>query len=486
MDDLDLALAMESASDADIDREIAARGLRGYSEAAWSLVEPGRDFVGGWHIDAICEHLEAVASGEINRLVINVPPGSMKSLSCSVFFPTWLWSRSPEQKFIYASYSEDIARRDSLRCRRLIESTWYKERWGHVVRPIKNSWSTSKFANEAGGLRMITTPSGSVTGEHADIQVVDDPIKPIEAKSSMVSTVALEKCITWWDETMSSRMVDQGKSARIIIMQRLHQSDLAGHVLKSGGYEHLCLPMEFEPDRKCFTSLGWEDPRTEPDELLWPERVDAAAVKALKRDLGPAAAPQLQQSPSPASGSIFKRSQMQHYKVAPRCRKVIQSWDCTFKATGSSYVVGQVWGTHDGGFYLLDQVRARMSFSQTCSAIKAMSAKWPRAYGKVIEDKANGSAVADELKKEMNGIILVNPMGGKEARANSVEPYWEAMDVWLPEAYAAPWVNDFIEEHLVFPVGSNDDQVDAQTQALTYLRTRNTDRLRKAMQNARK
>lgn len=471
----------------ELDRELSARSFHDYVQVAWPLVEPAREFVDNWHVQAICEHLEAVVAGEINRLVINVPPGSMKSLSCCVFFPSWTWAaRAANRKFIYSSYSDTISRRDSVRTRRIIESEWYRQRWGNKVVPNKDEWSSRKFSNTQSGFRMMTTISGGVTGEHADIQVVDDPIKPLEVTGTMkVTASTLEKVVEWWDGTMASRLVDFEKSARIIIMQRLHQGDLAGHVLRAGGYEHLCLPMEFVPERKCHTSIGFEDPRTSPGELLWPSRVPANAVANLKHELGArGAAAQLQQEPSPAAGAIFMRNQVQHYKTAPRFDQMIQSWDCTFKESGSSFVVGQVWGVKDAEFYLVDQIRERLSFSGTCDAIRQLSAKYPRAVAKLVEDKANGPAVADALKKELSGIKLVDPQGGKEARANAVEPLWEAMNVWLPDPAKAPWVLDFIEELVAFPASVNDDQVDAMSQALTYLRRRNMNKFRQAMQNA--
>jgi predicted phage terminase large subunit-like protein len=260
----------------------------------------------------------------------------------------------------------------------------------------------------------------------------------------------------------------------VIVMQRVHENDLAGHVLQQGDYEELKLPAEYEGSRR-MTSIGWQDPRTEPDELLWPERFGREEIDRLKRDLGSyGAASQLQQRPSPAEGGILKRHWWKFYRDAPRkFKEVIQSWDCSFKDSRSSdFVVGQVWGRNGADKYLLDQVRGRMDCPATMQAVKRLSENWPQAQRKVIEDKANGPAVVAMLKHEIAGLIAVNPKGGKEVRAQAVSPQIEAGNVYLPDPSIAPWINGFIEECAAFPNGAFDDQVDAMSQALVYLGAR--------------
>jgi predicted phage terminase large subunit-like protein len=458
-----------------VDRELSKQSLRYFVEVAFNQVEPSRKFLSNWHIDAICEHLEAVTRSQITRLVINVPPGSMKSLLTCVLWPAWVWTFRPESKWIFGSYALGISKRDNLRMRRLIESDWYKKRWGDGFEPLDDNWGAIKFVNDRAGYRLATSVGGTCTGEHADVQVVDDPIKPMDvAGTSAVTKTILSTCDTWWQETMASRLVDFEKSARVIIMQRLHTHDLAGLVLKEGGYELLRLPMEFEPTERSYTSLGFKDPRTAEHELLWPERFTPDAVTRLKKELGSrGAAAQLQQRPTPLVGSLFMRKWIQYWRELPRNMTLIQSWDCTFKeADTSDYVVGQVWGACGAQYYLLDQVRDRMSFSSTLRAIEALSAKWPMAHCKLIEAKANGPGVADVLKEKISGIVLVEPQGGKEARANAVEPLWEAGNVFLPDPEQAPWVNDFVEELVNFGSSIHDDQVDAMTQALMRLSER--------------
>lgn len=459
----------------DIDRALIKKGgLSQFIKLAWKQVEPARIFISGWHIDAIAEHLEAISAGKLKRLVINIPPGCMKSLTCCVFWPAWVWTFKPECKWIYASYSMGLSQRDNLRMRRLIETDWYQQRWGNSFRPLKDNWGAIKFMNDHAGFRLCTSTDGTVTGEHADVQVCDDPVKPQDARGGALATkTILTSCLEWWNETMASRLVDFENSARVIIMQRLHVQDLAGSVLKGGGYEHLCLPMEYEPKSYCSTSIGFKDPRTEENSPLWPERFSKEAIKQLKQELGPRGeAAQLQQHPVPITGSVFEREYASFWTEKPEVKTVISSWDCTFKETGSSYVVGQVWGVTDNlaSYVLLDQVRSRMSFSDTLKAIRKISMKYPFCSAHLIEEKANGSAIIDILQNEIPGICAILPYGGKESRAHAVESLWSNEQVLLPCPIQFPWVTELLQEILEFPSSINDDQVDAMTQALTWLR----------------
>jgi predicted phage terminase large subunit-like protein len=488
-----------------IERVLAARSLKDYILLAWPQVEPARDFIDNWHLDVLTEHLEAVTRGELTRLVINVPPGTMKSLSCCVFWPSWSWIAEPQLKWITAAYSGLISRRDALRARRLMESRWYQERWGHLWEPNEDDWSSIRYSNSKAGLRLATTPGGAGTGEHADIQLVDDPIKPMDASGARADSASLAACIEWWDETMASRVTDPATARRVIIMQRLHDRDLSAHALNAG-YDHLCLPMV--ATRKCVvkvqhpcsmaqnakgeetppTALGYKDER-KPRELLWEKRFPLKVVKARRKEFGSRAwAAQDQQRPSPAGGNIFKRDWVQYWRSIPRRRvEIIQSWDCAFKGLDDSdYVVGSVWLRKDADYYLLDQVRDRMSVSGTCKAILSLSAKWKKARKKLIEDKANGPAVITLLKKKVPGLIAVNPQGGKVARAHAVEPLWESKNVWLPDPTlpGKAWVHDFIEEVVSFngDPGREDDQVDGMTQALIYLHAKTAAQYKKAME----
>jgi predicted phage terminase large subunit-like protein len=449
-----------------IEREIGLRGsFYDFVKMAWPVVEPSLEFRDNWHIKLICEHYEAATRGELRLLAVNLPPGGMKSLLTCVFWPCWAWIREPGLRWIFVSFDQSLTNRDSKKSLQLICSEWYQKRWGDKVEADPTA-AIGDHSNTAGGWRFATSVDGKMTGRHADIIVVDDPIKPLE-----VNKKAIEHVLEWWTGTVPTRLRDQATGRKIIIMQRLHEMDLVGYVLRNErGWEHLRLPMRFEPSAPSATRLG-RDPRTEEGELFWPSRFPETSVLDLEKNLGSrGTAAQLQQRPSPEDGAVFQREWLSNRwaQLPEKFEKVIQSWDLTFKdGDGTDYVVGQVWGVLGPNFYLLDQVRGRKDFPNTLVAIKALSKKWPRAITKIIEDKANGPAVASVLRETLSGIIMVQPEGGKLARANAVAPLFEAGNVLLPEK--ASWIEGYIEELLTFPVGQHDDQVDASTQALTFL-----------------
>lgn len=452
---------------AHIQRELGLRGrLTDFIKMAWSQVEPGSVLRWNWHLDAIGEHLEAVSRAQIRRLAITIPPGCMKSLEVSVFWPAWHWTRiDPGARWIVASFDHELVLRDARAVLAILQSDWYTERWGDKV-SLSPEVAAGGFKNNQGGWRLSTTPGGKATGWHADVHIYDDLLKPLT-----LSKATLEEVRRWRAETMPSRFRDLATSRIAAIMQRLHEDDPAGEMAKEQGCEVLRLPMRFEKKHCSYTSIGG-DLRTEEGELLWPDRFPAEEIDRIEVNMGPRAfAAQYQQRPTPESGLIFLRDWFKTYEIAPaKFDTVIQSWDLAFKGSDTSdYVVGQVWGVVGAAFYLLDQYRERANFPQTVAAIRAMTAKWPQALVKLVEDKANGPAVADTLQRDVTGIILVNPEGGKVARANACAPLFAAGNVWDPSPRIAPWILAAQEERAGFPFSSHDDSVDATTQALNWL-----------------
>ena len=472
---------------AKIERELATRSFREFVVQAWRIVEPATPFVPGWHIDAIIHHLEAVSRGEIRNLLINVPPRHMKSLLVSVFWPAWEWVRWPERRWLFSSYAATLSIRDSVKCRRLIESPWYQRLWGDRFALTSDQNTKGRFDNDRSGYRLSTSVGGTATGEGGDRIVCDDPHNVQEAESDSIRNGTLE----WFDVVMSTRVNDPKTSAMVVVMQRCHQRDLSGHLLDKGGWEHLCLPAEYEGSKRV-TSIGFSDPRMEQGQLLWPEQFREKEIADLKTNLGSyAAAGQLQQRPSPAGGGLIKPFWFRFWQppganlppglvrmpdgtqrsvIAQPIAHVeeqVQSWDCSFKGLDTSdYVVGQIWGRSGSSFLLLDQVRGRMDLPATVKAVREQSKRWPNCCAKLIEDKANGPAVMQMVAHEISGVLAVNPEGGKVARAAAVSPLIEAGNVYLPHPMFMPWVSDFLEECAAFPFGAHDDQVDAMTQVL--------------------
>ena len=488
---------------ADIDREqIRRRGLAEFVRRAWHLVEPASPLRWNWHLDLICNALERVARRELRDLVVNVPPGMSKSLLVSVLFPAWVWTLQashaphlpsmlfgPGHRFIAASYADDVVLRDARKMRTLVLSDWYRARWPGVEIPSDASASKAvgMFATTSGGMRFSTTVRGGVTGQHCDTMIVDDPIDPQGAAAA--SGVELAAVREWWKGTMSTRFRDHATSARILVMQRVHEDDLADYMLARGAAS-VCLPMEYDPDhpQRCA-----DDPRTEPGELLCPDRFPREVVDHLRIELGPTnAAAQLDQRPSPKGGDVLRGEWFGRWTELPAKGLWALSIDCTFKKTSDgSFVVIQVWMQVGINHYLVDQRQERMGFVATIKAIKAMIERYPQATLKLIEDKANGTAVIDTLRTEVAGVVEVEPHGGKEARANAVQPVIAAGNVFIPHATearypdgrkGAPWAEGFVLECEAFPRGAHDDQVDAMTQYLQHRALKSfTERLRRAV-----
>lgn len=459
---------------------LGRRHLIDFVRGAWRCVEPGTEFVCGRSVEAICNHLESVSRGEIRNLLINVPPGFSKSLLTEVFWPAWEWIERPATRWISVSFDAQLTLRDSRRMLAILQSDWYRRNYGDLIVAGDRRIAAGNVANCGGGWRFTTSVEGKMTGRHCDIMVVDDPLKPQD-----VSEATLASCKRWWTETVPSRFGNQSTGRRVIIMQRLHEEDLAGLVLREPGWEVLRLPMRYEPGAHCRTSIG-QDWRTREGELLDPIRFPEDVVARMEREMGSrVAAAQLQQRPAPAAGAIFLRKWFKHYREPPaRFDQYVQSWDCAFKDTdGSDFVCGQVWGVRGGEYYLLDQVHDRLDLPGTCEAILRMRRAWPKAVTILVEDKANGPAVIQTLGKRVSGLTAIEPEGGKLARANAVAPLYEAGNVWHPGPDRASWVDGTEEEMATFPFAAHDDRVDACSQALNYLygkRTRYAEAMKRA------
>ena len=220
------------------------RSLKLFTKNSWQSIEPAREFYDNWHIDAISEHLQAVVEGDIRRLIINVPPRHMKSISVAVCLPAWTWTIQPNKRFLYASYAGSLSIRDSVKCRRLIDSKWYQQYFGDIFNLTTDQNQKQRFENDQNGQRIATSVDGALTGEGGDIIVVDDPHNVREAESSKVR----ESVLDWWDQAMQTRLNDPKTGAFIIIMQRVHENDLTGHILANeyNDWDHLCLPARYE------------------------------------------------------------------------------------------------------------------------------------------------------------------------------------------------------------------------------------------------
>lgn len=413
------------------------------------------------------------------RKLINFAPQEGKSQRCSVAFPLWALNQNPDLRIIVASYSKDLAMGFTREARDLARE--HAEVLGFEVADNPSRQDEWHVKGHRGGM-YATGVGGTLSGKPADLIVVDDPHKDMKAAESKAER---ETVWSWWQSAVMARM---SASVPVIVVQtRWTENDLTGMLLEHDPDTWSALRIPAQADHR--PEKGESDPLgREPGEYMVSARGRTPAQwEQRKKDAGSRVWQALYQgSPSPAGGTIFNP---EHFKTTGRQlfitspsgaryltnptpdTEFIQSWDLAFKGTTTSdWVVGQVWLRVGAELHLIDQVRGRWGFSETQQQVLALTAKYPQALTKLIEDKANGPAIIDSLKKKVPGIVPVTPDGGKEARAHAVNPLIEAGNVHLPES--APWVGEFLEEAAAFPNGKHDDQVDAMTQALNRLMIR--------------
>jgi len=395
-----------------------------------------------------------------------MPPRHGKSEFISRYSTAWILGKFPDTRIILVSYEADFAATWGRKSRDLLEEHG-PSLFGIRVSGKSSAANRWDIEGHEGG--MITAGvNGPITGKGADIGIIDDPVKNDQ---EAMSVTYQERTYEWYKSTFRTRLQRDG--AIILIMTRWNENDLAGKLLAAQEedgekWEVVNLPAIAEEG----DLLG-----RDPGQPLCPDLFTIEALRSIEKAVGSFWWASLyQQRPSPAEGGILKRNWWQYYRQTPdRFDEVIQSWDMAFKDTKTAdFVVGQVWGRKGADKYLLDQVRDRMDFPATVQAVRSLSAKWPQARNKLVEDKANGPAVIATLKNEIPGLIAVNPEGGKVVRAQAASPDIEAGNVYLPDPSVAPWVHDFIEECAAFPNGANDDQVDAMTQALIRFANKST------------
>lgn len=466
---LTLSTAELLATADDAQREICRRSLASFAKRAWPLLEPSTELKWGWALDAICEHLEAVTAGDLTRLLMNVPPGSMKSLLTGVIWPAWEWGPKnlAHHRFLATAHKQDLAVRDNLKCRRLIRSPWFQHLW--PVALTSDQDAKTKFENERTGFREAMAFT-SMTGSRGDRVILDDPHSVDDANSP----VKLAADITTFREALPSR-VNNDRSAIVIVMQRLHEQDVSA-VARDLGYEHLMIPMRFEADRACRTSIGWADPRTEDGELMFPERFPEKQVVELETVLGSyATAGQLQQRPAPRSGGMFQRSDFEIVEALPAGpKRVVRAWD--FAATEvkpgrrPDWTVGLRMTKVGDVFYVEDVVRGQWKPSKVEETLKATATQdgVPVTIRMPEDPGAAGKADAQTKIKMLKGydVKAVKPTGDKSVRARPASAQAEAGNIKLVRGL---WNTAFLDEVCVFPAGTHDDQVDAFADALNEL-----------------
>lgn len=467
----------------------AALSLYTFVQLAWRAIEPNQVFIGGWALAAMCRHLEAITRGDFlamglfNRLLMNVPPGMMKSLLVGVLWPAWEWGpmNMPFLRYLSTAFTDDLAIRDSRKMRDLVESDWYQEHWGDRVRLVRRA--EDDFQNSAGGWRKAVAFS-SLTGGRGDRVLVDDPHSTEMAESEAERKTALRI----FRESLHSRLNDPAKSAIVIIMQRLHENDVSGAAIRLGlGYTHLMLPMEFEVQRACRTPIGFADPRSYEGELLFPERFSRATIERDRKVMTAyAIAGQWQQRPTPREGGMFKRIWFRRVTAAPMNCRWVRHFDLAateeiYAQANGARTAGVLMGRDSGGgFYIAGCVKERVENVHPLILNTAMAdrSKWPRYEVSLPQDPGQAGKVQKRaLAALLNGFDVHFDLetGDKATRAAPFAAQCEVGNVALviPPRPAGepepPWVEEYLDEVTNFPGGALKDQVDATSGAYARL-----------------
>jgi predicted phage terminase large subunit-like protein len=599
-----------------IGAEKCRRDLHEFVKQAWHVVEFATPFKDGWHIHAITEHLEAVTNGQIKDLLINMPPRHSKSLLVSTFWPMWTWINQPDFRWLCASYALSLSIRDNRKCRILIESDWFRQRWGDVFVLSSDQNAKIRFENSSKGYRLAVSTESATTGEGGDgilcldgsclittkigdftiraivegkmdlevlaydeqanatcwkaieafesssgramlcvalstgkqllltrdhpvyvlgtgyvqaenlkvgmyaygtqgervkvrcvepapqpeyvynIKVADcrnyyangvllhncdDPISVRNANSE----VKREDCLDWYSHTISTRLNDPKTGIRVVVMQRVHDLDLSGYLLEQGGYTHLCLPAEYEPERKCITSIGWQDPRTVEGELLWPEQVGPEEIVKFKRTMGAMGyASQFQQSPAPGGGAIFKEEWFRYFHQEERFYilhkpsgdvkiPIASCWTfatvdlAASKSSTADYTVIATWMvTPANDLLLIEIVRERYDGPEIEAALRRCYSRWRHTY-MVIEQVAFQLTMLQKAASLGIPVKPFKPLRDKVSRAISASTFYGNGQIY--HMRFADYLTDFEKELLVFPVGAHDDQADCVAMATEIL-----------------
>lgn len=412
------------------------------------------------HHFLLCDAVKRICQGKLKKLMVFMPPRHGKSQTITESLPSYYNGLFPNKKVMCISYGDSLAREFGRKNRMKVKE-FGQELFGIELESSNSSMTDYTIKGHTGG-SYFAGILGGVTGRGADLLIIDDPIKTRQEAESETYRNRV------WDEyqsSLSTRLMPNG--AQIIILTRWHHDDLAGRLLQNepDEWEVISLPALAEDEDVLGRQVG---------EALWSEfGYDEEWARKKQVEVGSKTWTSLfQQRPTPESGEMFKREWIQYWKVLPEFEEMALSVDASFKDKKTSdYCVIQVWGRKGANKYLVDQIREQMGFPATVQAIRFISAKYPKAHTKLVEDKANGTAVIDYLKKEISGLIPVEPQGGKEVRASAISPQWEAGNVFIPDPSICPWVSIFIDELLQFPQAKHDDTVDAMSQMLTRWQT---------------
>jgi predicted phage terminase large subunit-like protein len=432
-------------------------------------ISPGTPYLPNWHIDAIVHQLMRVYEGEISRLLINQPPRSLKSICVSVAYVAWLLGHHPTRRIIVVSYSNDFAAELHRQFRMILDAPWYRALFP-AMRPARDSGT--ELVTTAGGSRYATSVGGTLTGRGADLIIVDDPLKA----EDVMSEPARRRVIDWYGGTLVSRLNDKENGPVVVVMQRLHEDDLAGHLIEQGGWHHLELPAIAVEDSTIPIGPGRLFTRRR-GEVLHAERESQAALERIKAEIGSLKfSAQYQQRPIPVEGNLIKREWIKWYTSAPSrgsSTEVVQSWDvASTTAHTGDWSVCTTWLRVKRNYYLLDVWRGRLEFPDLKRKLFTLARE--HAPNRILIEQAGpGLHLIQELRAYPEpGVpmpIRIKPEGDKLERMEAQSARFESGQVHLPGQ--APWLDTFLLEMLAFPNGRHDDQIDSVSQFLTWAET---------------
>ena len=453
-------------NDREVLQELLRHDFASFVAQVFSTVDGSQKFLPNWHVEVMADWLTLAASGKLNRLIITLPPRYLKSICASVALPAWILGHDPTARIICVSYSDELAAKLARDCRKVMESVWYKWLFPKT-RLSRHKKAANDFETTQGGGRFSTSVGGTLTGRGGNWIIVDDPSKPSEALS-----VARRNSVNqWFDNTIYSRLDNKETGVIIIIMQRVHQDDLVGHVKEKGHWEENCLPAIADFDEE-FTIGDGHTVGRKAGEALHPERESLEKLEQVKQDIGGYNfEAQYQQSPVPEGGNLIKWDGFQYYDELPQpgngSGRVTQSWDTAVSVSNNAdWSVCTTWAIRGELFYLIDVFRQRLDFPSLKSKIVELKNQYD-AHDVLIEDAGAAIGLIQQLKAEGKIYpIGIKPDGSKEDRMVAQSAVIEAKRVYIPNT--ASWLEDFRAEIVAFPSGKNDDQVDSLSQFLNW------------------
>ena len=454
----------ENASPQQIFRAILATDFRAFVDYVFDLLRPGTPFKPNWHIDAMAHKVSQVATGEVKRLIITVPPRHLKSIIASVALPAWYLGHNPSERVVCVSYSAELAKTHANDFRRVVTDPIYQAVFPKM---ILSRETDSEIHTTLRGRRYATSIGGTLTGRGGNLIVIDDPLKPADA----VSDVSRQRVIEWYGNTLSTRADDKQTARTVVVMQRIHVDDLVGHLLETeAGFEVLNLPAVAQSTTTYDLGNGRTHTREKGD-LLHPAHEPVEVLRAIKKSMGSMLySAQYQQAPEPAGGKIIKRKMLRCYSELERLPtdRIVLSWDIALsEKEAADYSACVVLLNRGDSYYVLEVIRDKFPFNKLIDKIIEVKERYGRTASLVIEEGAISYGLIQSLSEKHINVAPYKPKGDKAERLISQIDLFEGGSVQLPKE--APWLDEFVSELLSFP-SRHDDQVDALTQGLAWRR----------------